>query len=96
MHKRSAWPTWDRPSSASWTPAAAAPPGLSTTKIEINEATGETGPATVAQIQRSLEGIGKYADKGYVIVYHPEYEGVSVHQKEDIVIDWSRPPIRTG
>ena len=71
-------------------------PGLSTTRIEINEATGETGPATVAQIQRSLEGIGKYADKGYVIVYHPEYEGVSVHQKEDIVIDWSRPPIRTG
>ena len=45
-------------------------PGLSTTRIEINEATGETGPATVAQIQRLLEGIGKYADKGYIIVYH--------------------------
>ena len=71
-------------------------PGLNTTRIEINGVTGETGPATVAQIQQSLEGIGKYADKGYVIVYHPDYEGVSVHQKDDIVIDWSRPPIRTG
>ena len=43
-----------------------------------------------------LEGVGQYADKGFVIVYHDAYKGVSVHRKEDVVIDWSQEPVQTG
>ena len=54
------------------------------------------GKATVAPISQSLENIGKYTNQGFVVVYHPHYKGVTVHHKDDIVIDWSRPPVRTG
>ena len=71
-------------------------PAANKTRVQINESTGEAGDAIVAPIQRSLEGVGKYSDRGYVVVYHPHYEGVTVHERDDIIIDWQRPPIRTG
>ena len=29
-------------------------------------------------------------------MYHDAYKGVSVHRKEDVIIDWSREPVQTG
>ena len=69
---------------------------LHKSRIQVNESTGETGGATVAPIHQSLEGIGKYVDEGNVVVYHPHYNGVTVHRKEDIIINYDRLPIRTG
>ena len=71
-------------------------PAANKTRLQVDESTGETGDAIVAPIHHSLEGVGKYSDKGYVVVYHPHYDGVTVHKKDDIIIDWKRPPIRTG
>ena len=68
---------------------------LHKSRIQVNESTGETGGATVAPINQSLEGIGKYVDEGNVVVYHPHYNGVTVHRKEDIVIHYDRLPICT-
>ena len=70
--------------------------GQQRTAIEINSVTGGAGPATVANIQDSLEGTGKYADQGYVVVQHPDFDGITVHPKEDVTIDWSSPPVRTA
>ena len=64
--------------------------------IRKNEVTGGVGKAILGPVQQSLEGVGQYADEGLVIVYHDAYNGVSVHRKEDVVIDWSREPVRTG
>ena len=71
-------------------------PAANNTLLRINESTGEAGEAIVAPIQRSLEGVGKYSDKGYVTVYHPHYEGATVHERDGIIIDWQRPPVCTG
>ena len=71
-------------------------PAANNTLLRINESTGKAGKAIVAPIQRSLEGVGKYSNRGYVVVYHPHYEGVTVHEKDDIIIDWQRPPVCTG
>ena len=53
------------------------------TRLQVNESTGEAGDAIVAPIHNSLEGVGKYSDKGYVVVYHPHYDGVTVANEED-------------
>ena len=53
------------------------------TLIQKNNVTGGAGKAILGPVERSLEGVGQYADKGFVIVYHDAYKGVSVHQKED-------------
>ena len=66
------------------------------TLIIKNEITGAAGKAILGPVERSLEGVGQYADEGFVVVYHDAYKGVSVHRKEDVVIDWSREPVRTG
>ena len=66
------------------------------TLILKNEVTGGVGRAIVGPVERLLEGIGQYADEGFVIVYHDGYNGVSVHRMEDVVIDWSRAPVWTG
>ena len=66
------------------------------TVILKNEVSGDVGGAIVGPVERSLEGIGQYADEGFVIVYHDGYNGVSIHRKEDVVIDWSREPVWTG
>ena len=66
------------------------------TLIQKNEVTGGVGKAILGPVQQSLEGVGQYADEGLVIVYHDAYNGVSVHRKEDVVIDWGREPVRTG
>ena len=58
-----------------------------------NEITGGAGRAILGPVKRSLEGVGQYADEGFVIVYHDAYNGVSVHRKEDVAIDWSRAPV---
>ena len=63
------------------------------TLILKNEITGGAGKAILGPVERSLEGVGQYADEGFVIVYHNTYNGVSVHRKEDVVIDWSRKPM---
>ena len=47
-------------------------------------------------VKQSLEGVGQYADEGFVIVYHDAYNGVSVHRKEDVIINGDREPVRTG
>ncbi|EJK62784.1 hypothetical protein THAOC_16590 [Thalassiosira oceanica] len=70
--------------------------GRHRTAIEINSATGAAGSATVAPIRDSLESTTKYADEGFVVVQHPHFDGITVHRKEDVVIDWSSKPIRTG
>lgn len=62
----------------------------------MNKSTGKTGTTTVVSTNQSLEGIGKYVNKWYVVGYHPHYNGVTVHRKEDIIINWDQPPIRTG
>ena len=64
-------------------------------RIQGNESTGKTGKATAATINQSLGGIDNYVDKGNVVVYHPHYNGVTVHRKVDIVINWERPPVCT-
>ena len=51
------------------------------TLIRKNEVTGGIGKAIMGLVQRSLEGVGQYADEGFVIVYHDAYNGVSVHQR---------------
>ena len=66
------------------------------TLILKNEVSGGVGRAVMELVKRLLEGIGQYADEGFVIVYHDGYNGVCVHRKEDVVIDWSRAPVRTG
>ena len=64
--------------------------------MQTDDVTGATVKAAVAPINRSLEVIVKYVNDEYLIVYHLEYEGVSVHKREDIVIDWKHLPVRTG
>ena len=66
------------------------------TLIQKNEVSGGVGRAIVGPVERSLEGIGQYADEGFVIVYHDAYNGVSVHRKEDVIINWSRASVQTG
>lgn len=65
-------------------------------RIQVNESTGKMRGATVAPINPSLKGMGKYVDNRHDIVYHPHYNGVTVHHKKDIVINWDYPPTRTG
>ena len=66
------------------------------TLIQTNDSTGTADRAVVGPVARSLEGIGKYTDQGYVVVYHDGFNGVSVHPKTDVNIDWTNEPIRTG
>ena len=66
---------------------------LNNTRIHVNNVTDKSEKSTVASVTQSLKGIGKYADQGYVIVYHPHCEWVSVNQMEDVNIDWSRLPV---
>ena len=40
--------------------------------------------------------VSQYADAGCYIIYHPEFEGVTVHQREDINITYNKPPIESG
>ena len=53
---------------------------------------GGAGKAILGPVEQSLEGVGQYADKGFLIVYHNAYNGVSVHRKDDVVINWDREP----
>ena len=49
------------------------------TLIRKNEVTGGIGTALLGPVEHLLEGVGQYADKGFVIVYHDDYNDVSVH-----------------
>ena len=40
------------------------------TLILKNEITGGAGKAILGPVERSLEGVGQYADEGFVIIYH--------------------------
>ena len=71
-------------------------PVLYKSQVQVDETTRKTGTAVVAPISQSLEEICKYTDQGLVVVYHPNYNSVTVHHKDDVIIDWSRPPVCTG
>ena len=49
------------------------------TLIRKNEVTGGVGTAILGPAEHLLKGVGQYADKGLVIVYHYAYNVVSVH-----------------
>ena len=46
--------------------------------------------------KHSLKGMPQYADAGCYIIYHPEFEGVTVHRQEDINITYNKPSVESG
>ena len=40
----------------------------------------------VPGLTASLKGMTQYGNKECYIIYHPEFEGVTVHQREDVSI----------
>lgn len=50
----------------------------------------------VPKFSHSLVGVKPFADAGCISVFHPHQEGVTIHQKEDVKIEFLAPPIVQG
>ena len=50
----------------------------------------------VPNFSNSLVGVKPFADAGCISVFHPHQEGVTIHQKEDVRIEFLAPPIVQG
>ena len=50
----------------------------------------------VPNFSHSLVGVKPFADAGCISVFHPHQEGVTIHRKEDVRIEFLAPPIVQG
>ena len=48
------------------------------------------------QIQHSLTGGTAFANQGLIMIFHPHYEGVTIHRREDVDITCTGDPVVTG
>ena len=74
----------------------------------ISQATGRTrlrrqglppkvGDGIIApQMQHSLTGGTAFADQGLIMIFHPHYEGGTIHWREDVDITCTSDPVVTG
>ena len=48
------------------------------------------------QLRQSLMSVNKLSEEGYTTIFHPENEGVTVHEKGTLTIATSSPPVLQG
>jgi hypothetical protein len=48
------------------------------------------------QLRQSLMSVNKLSEEGYTTIFHPENEGVTVHERGTLTIATSSPPVLQG
>jgi len=47
-------------------------------------------------LRQSLMSVNKLAEEGYTTIFHPETEGVTIHERGTLTITTSNPPVLQG
>ena len=67
------------------------------TRVQRSELPPEAGDGIIAPgIQHSLTGGTAFANQGLIMIFHPHYEGVTMHRREDVDITYTGKPVVTG